>query len=171
MRWISEPLGAEHELEAFHSGNEALGNWLKRSARQAQAMRTARTFVWHEGDGVVVGYFSLAAHLVLRADVPKRVGRGSPASIPAILLARLALARARHGQGLGGELLWDALSRAVAASNVAAGRVVVVDAIDEAAASFYEHHGFSRVPKNPHRLIQKVSDIAAALQVPVAGSR
>jgi GNAT superfamily N-acetyltransferase len=164
MRWISEPLGAEHELDAFHSGSDALENWLTRSARQAQAMRTARTFVWHDGDGVVVAYFSLAAHLVLRADVPKRVGRGSPASIPAILLARLALARALHGQGLGGELLWDALSRAVAASDVVAARVVVVDAIDEAAACFYEHHGFTHVPKNRHRLIQKVSDIAAALK-------
>jgi hypothetical protein len=51
------------------------------------------------------------------------------------------------------------------ASDIAAARVVVVDAIDESAARFYEHHGFVAVPKNPHRLVQKVSDSAAALYV------
>ncbi len=71
--------------------------------------------------------------------------------------------RSLHGQGLGGELLFDALSRAVQASEVVAARLVVVDAIDEAAASFYEHCGFTAVPGNRQRLVQKISDIAAAL--------
>jgi predicted N-acetyltransferase YhbS len=126
-------------------------------------MRTAQTFVWHRGDGVVRAYFSLAAHLVVRATVPVRVGRGAPDAIPAILLARLALDRSLHGTGLGGELLWDALARSVAASEIAAARVIVVDAIDEDAAAFSRHHGFQPSPANPLRLVQKVSDVAAAL--------
>jgi len=128
-------------------------------------MRTAQTFVWHGGDGVVIAYFSLAANLVSRADIPKRVGHGSPASIPAILLARLALHRKLHGQNLGGELLWDALARAVTASDTAAARLVVVDAIDDNAARFYVHHGFIAIPGDHHRLVQKMSDIAAALHL------
>lgn len=115
------------------------------------------------GGKVVVAYLSLAAHLVVRADLPPRLGRGSPDAIPAVLLARLALDRSLQGQGLGGELLVDALSRAVQASDVAAARLVAVDAIDEAAAAFYEHHGFVAVPGNRQRLVQKVNDIAAAL--------
>jgi GNAT superfamily N-acetyltransferase len=79
-----------------------------------------------------------------------------------VLLARLALDRPLHGQGLGGELLLDALSRAVQASDAAA-RLVIVDAIDEAAVAPREHHGFTAVPGNRQRLVQKVSDIAAAL--------
>lgn len=164
MRWTSERLGDAHRLDAFDSGQPALDEWLRRSALHAQAMRTARSFVWHGGDLTVVGYFSLAAHLVQRADVARRVGHGSPTSIPAILLARLALHRTLHGRGLGGELLWDALSRAVAASDIAAARLVVVDAIDDSAARFYAHHGFTIVPGNAHRLVQRVSDIAAALR-------
>lgn len=162
--WVSEPLGEDHEIGEFACGIDALDLWLRRHARQAQAMRTARTFVWHCGDRVVVAYFSLAAHLVLRSEMPQKVGRGSPDSIPAVLLARLALDRSLRGQGLGGELLWDALSRACAAADVAAARLVVVDAIDTSAASFYAHHGFVAVPGNPHRLVQKVNDIAAALR-------
>lgn len=161
--FVSETLADHHLLQTFSSGNPVLDTWLQRHARHAQSMRTARTFVWHAGDRVVVAYFSLAAHLVVRAELPPRIGRGSPEAIPAVLLARLALHRSLHGQGLGGELLVDALSRAVQASDVAAARLVVVDAIDDAAASFYEHHGFLAVPGNPHRLVQKVSDIAAAL--------
>ena len=162
-RFVSEALNQEHDLARFDSGVEPLDRWLLTSAMQAQRKRTARTFVWHEGDGVVLAYFSLAAHLVVRSELPKRVGRGSPDAIPSVLLARLALDRSLHGQGLGGELLWDALTRACAAADIAAARVVVVDAIDDQAAAFYRHHGFRTVPDNPNRLVQKVSDIAAAL--------
>jgi GNAT superfamily N-acetyltransferase len=161
--FVSETLAEHHLLEEFASGNHALDDWLHHHARHAQSMRTARTFVWHGGEKVVVAYFSLAAHLVVRADLPPRLGRGSPDAIPAVLLARIALDRSLQGQGLGGELLVDALSRAVQASDVAAARLVVVDAIDEAAAAVYEHHGFVAVPGNRQRLVQKVSDIAAAL--------
>jgi hypothetical protein len=45
----------------------------------------------------------------------------------------------------------------------ATARLVVVDAIDEAAARFYEHHGFIAMPGNRQRLVQKIGDIAAAL--------
>lgn len=164
--FVSEALGAEHVLERLDSGQPLLDTWLRNSAASADAMRTAKTFVWHSGDRVVVGYFSLAAHLVTRAGVPKKVARGAPNAIPAILLARLALDRRLHGQGLGGELLWDALTRAVAASELTAARVGVVDAIDASARKFYEHHGFSQVPGNESRLVQKISDVAAALHRP-----
>jgi predicted N-acetyltransferase YhbS len=113
---------------------------------------------------VVVAYFSLAAHLVTRASLPRKTARGAPDAIPAILLCRLALDETLHGHGLGGELLWDALSRAVTASEIVAARVIVVDAIDEAASRFYAHHGFVRVPGNAHRLVQKTRDVAAALR-------
>jgi predicted N-acetyltransferase YhbS len=108
-------------------------------------------------------YFTLAAHVVARETLAKRTGRGSPDVIPAILLARLALDRSKQGQGLGAELLWDALSRAVAANRHVAARLVVVDAVDERAASFYEHFGFEPIPGNPARLVQKLSSIEAAL--------
>ena len=161
--FVSEPLRTEHDLSSFDSGQATLDEWLRTSAAHAEAMRTARTFVWHAGDQRVMAYFSLAAHLVVRAQLPRKTGRGAPDSIPAILLARLALDRTLQGRGLGGELLWDALSRAVAASQLAGARVVVVDAIDAGAVRFYQHHGFIQVPGNPNRLVQKISDITAAL--------
>ncbi len=79
-----------------------------------------------------------------------------------MLLARLALDRALHGQGLGGVLLADALRRVIAATETVAARFIVVDAIDEHAAGFYKHHGFAQIPET-QRLIAKLSDITAAL--------
>ncbi len=163
MAFTSEALGEHHETTRFNSGNVDLDLWLRDHAMHAGAMNTGRTFVWHPGDGVVVAYFTLAAHLMAKESLTKRTGRGSPNVIPAILLARLALDGSLQRQGLGAELLWDALSRAVAANRQAAARLVVVDAIDERAASFYEHFGFEPIPGNPTRLVQKMSSIEAAL--------
>jgi GNAT superfamily N-acetyltransferase len=162
-RFTSERLRPDHDVSGFRCGVAALDQWLIEHAAPAQLMRTAQTFVWHEGDKRVVAYFSLAAHLVVRAGLPQPLARGSPTSIPAVLLARLALDCRLHGQGLGGELLLDALTRARAAAGIAAARLVVVDAINSEVAAFYEHHGFRPIPDNPNRLVQKMSDIAAAL--------
>jgi GNAT superfamily N-acetyltransferase len=162
-RFVSERLAPNHKLDSFHCSSETLDRWLTDHAAHAQSMRTAQTFVWHAGESRAVAYFSLAAHLVERAELPRKLSRGSPTSVPAVLLARLGLDAGLHGEGLGGELLWDALSRARAASDVTAARLIVVDAISLQAAAFYQHHGFTPIPDNPSRLVQNLSDIAAAL--------
>jgi len=100
--------------------------------------------------------------VIVREELPRSLGRGNPAQIPLVLLARLALGKSLHGQGLGGALLADSLQRVVAATQTVAARFVVVDAIDNAAQSFYAHYGFREIPSSL-RLVQKISDIAAAL--------
>ena len=112
-----------------------------------------------------MGYYSLAGHRLVRDDLPKSVGRGSPAEVPAVILARLAIDVSLHGQGLGGAILADALRRVVAATELVAARFVVVDALHEDAATFYEHHGFRRIP-GTLRLVQKISSVVAALEPP-----
>jgi GNAT superfamily N-acetyltransferase len=162
-RFVSERLAPNHRLDSFRCGSQTLERWLTDHAAHAQSTHTAQTFVWQAGDGRVVAYFTLAAHLLERADMPRKRSLGSPTAIPAVLLERLALDAGLHGRGLGGELLWDALTRARAASAATAARAVVVDAFSLQAAAFYQHHGFSPIPDNPSRLVQKTSDIAAAL--------
>jgi GNAT superfamily N-acetyltransferase len=161
LRFIDEQLGEAHLLAEFRSGRPELDTWLVEHALAAATRRTARTFVWHRGDRTAVAYYSLAAHLLQREEPPRPLGRGGPRQIPAVLLARLALDGSLHGQGLGGALLARALGRVVAATDTVAARFVVV-AIDERAATFYGHHGFRPIPGSL-RLVQKVSDIAAAL--------
>jgi predicted GNAT family N-acyltransferase len=156
----SERLGPGHDVSGFRCGHEVLDDWLRHHAATAQAKRTSVTYVWTRGDTVVVAYYSLAPHLIENAELPRRLGRGDPRQIPAILLARLALSEELRGSGLGGVLLYDALTRAVAASQQVGGRYVVVDGIDDDAERFYQHFGFTATPREA-RLVRKVSDIEA----------
>lgn len=161
--FVTQALGDHHQLAGFDCGKPELDLWLRDSARHAERHRTCRTFVWHSGDGVVVAYFSLAAHLIERAILPRGLAHGAPTQIPAVLLARLALDKTLHGRGLGGVLLADALTRAVEAGLRIGVRFVVVDAIDDQAGRFYRAHGFKPVPSDSSRFVRKVSAIDADL--------
>lgn len=154
--YLSQVLGDGHHLDAFTCGKEPLDDWLKAQARRAQDAGTARTYVWTRPGSVdVLAYFSIAPTQVVRAEVPRPL-TGGYSVIPAYLLARLALDNTLHGQGLGGQLLLDALARVVDAATVGGGRPIVVDAIDNQATAFYRRHDFVPVT-GTNRLYLKVA--------------
>lgn len=156
-------LTAEHDVSTFDCGNDQLTGWLIRHALASQRADLARTYLALE-DEQVLGYMSLTTGSVRRDEAPKRYARGMPAHpIPTILIARLAVDRRHQGRQLGSRLLAEALRLAVTASDAAAARLVVVDAIDERAVVFYRKRGFIDVPENPLRLYRKVSDIRRSL--------
>jgi GNAT superfamily N-acetyltransferase len=68
--------------------------------------------------------------------------------VSATLIGRLAIAKERQGQGLGALLLARALGKAYRNADVVGSSMVVVDAIDEAAARFYRTHGFVQLPES-----------------------
>ncbi|MBK3581472.1 GNAT family N-acetyltransferase [Streptomyces sp. MBT65] len=160
--YVSEALNSGHSIQSFDCGKVPLNDWLKNSALAVERQRTSRTFVLSEDSGEVIAYYSLAAHVVAPEGLPNRIRGNARDPIPAVLLAKLALHRDHHGRGLGGALLADALERIVEAGRHVGARVVVVDAIDEEAASFYEKHGFQPMP-GTDRLLRRLSSIAADL--------
>jgi GNAT superfamily N-acetyltransferase len=159
-----EPL-ADHDLEQFCCGNEELDEWLRRHARTAFGQGT-RTYLLLDAGDAVVGYFAVAPHFLNRQEAPRKLGRGSPRQIPAILLAKLAVASSVQGQGFGADLLVFALGTIAEAARMAGGRIVIVDAIDDEARTFDEHHDFQPLPNNPRRLVMKLSTVARALDIP-----
>ncbi|MBW3640304.1 MAG: GNAT family N-acetyltransferase [Actinobacteria bacterium] len=164
MTYRSESFDPDrHDVEHFRCGEASLDDWLREQASPAAVRRTARTWVWTDTRGAVVGFYALSAHKVSREQVPSRIGRGGPVEIPAVLIGRLALAESLRGQGLGPVLLADALSRVLEATRTVAARLVVVEALHEQAAVFYERLGFTRLP-GTLRLVQKLADVEAALQ-------
>ncbi|MEJ7764393.1 MAG: GNAT family N-acetyltransferase [Acidimicrobiales bacterium] len=84
-------------------------------------------------------------------------------SVGMVLLTRLAVDRHEQGTGLGGTLLAEGLRKAVAAGETAAARLVVVDALDENAALFYERFGFIAVPEHRLRLYRRMKDVRTSL--------
>jgi GNAT superfamily N-acetyltransferase len=156
-------LTAEHDVTGFDCGNDQLTSWLLRHALASQRADLARTYIALEDDALVA-YVSLTTGSIRHDEVPKRYARGMPRyPIPTILIARLAVDRRHQRRQLGSRLLAEALRRAVAASDAAAARLVVVDAVDERAAGFYRSHGFIDLPENPLRLYRKVSDVRHSL--------
>ncbi len=140
-----EPLAQHHDLDRFDCGVATLDEWLKRRARRNENDGASRTFVVCAGDRVV-GFYSLAASSILHTEATGKVRRNMPDPVPALLLGRLAVDRAWHGKGLGGDLLANAVLRAISAAELVGLRAILVHAISAEARTFYEKHGFRSSP-------------------------
>ncbi len=158
------PLNEQHRLDDFDSGKPVLDVFLKEMALHNQAQGYTRTFVIAGADFRVVGYHSLCAGMISRENAPRQVkGHQAPGEIPVALLARLAVDRRHHGQGLGGELLKNALLAVIAASDAVAFRAVMVHALDDEATGFYLRYGFRQAKGLDRTLLLSVKDILASL--------
>jgi len=156
-----EPLGAGYDRSAFSCGVPALDRYLREQAGQDARRRVAAPFV-ASTDGVkVLGFYTLSATSIQLTEVPAPFAKKLPRypRLPATLLGRLATDLSARGVGLGRFLLVDAIMRAVRSE--IASFALVLDAKDEAAASFYERESFIRLPGLPIRLLRRMDDLAA----------
>jgi GNAT superfamily N-acetyltransferase len=165
IEYRSVALSAKPDVAGFDCGVSSLNLWLVEQALRAQHAGTARTFVWvtAEVPDQVRAYFSLAPTELARDDLSRSQPSGYT-TVPGYLLARLAVHTDLHGLGYGEQLLVDVLSRVAAASEAGGGRLVVVDALDDAAASFYRHYDFKPVKGNPYRLVLKMTSVRNLLE-------
>jgi GNAT superfamily N-acetyltransferase len=157
-------LASSDPVAGFDCGVEELNWYLQKHAYQAQAGDGARSYVSLSG-GEIAGYYTLAYGSVGFGVAPRRVTKGlARHPVPVMLLARLAVGREFAGQGLGKELLRDALLRTLSAADIAGLRAVVVDAKDEAAKRYYEKFHFEAFADNPFRLCLILKDVRAFLR-------
>ncbi|MER9619394.1 GNAT family N-acetyltransferase [Mesorhizobium sp. M0207] len=140
---------------AFH------GAKLRYRATKAEA-RSARTYVTCIGGKAVVGYYCFAAGGVRIDQLPKKQRRNMPSIVPVTIIGRLAVDGRYQGLGIGRGLLKDALSRALAASQIIGSAAVMVHAIDEQAAAFYAAFGFQRYPEADRTFFMPMQTIHAA---------
>lgn len=161
----SARLADHHAPEGFDCGKEPLNTWLIAHSRRADSSGIAHVYVWTPlGEQKVCAYFAIYPTEVARdADGLSRSVTSGYSRIPGYLIARLAIDSSLRGQGYGEQLLLDALGKAVAASEIGGGRLIVVDAIDDEAQSYYEHYHFVPVQNRQRRLVMKVSTAAKAL--------
>lgn len=141
-----EPIAGHHDVTGFDCGVKVLDDWLRAYALENQRRDLSRTFVLVDDAGAVIGYYALTMGGVGRQDLPPRYGRGLPGyDIGMVLLARLAVAQGHQGEGLGRDLLSEAIKQAAQAGQHAAARFIAVDPVDENARSFYANFGFMAV--------------------------
>jgi GNAT superfamily N-acetyltransferase len=155
---------ARHNVAGFACGEESLDRWLQRYAGQGERRDSTRTFVVADPNAAVRGYYTLVAGQIEHGQATEAVRKGLSRQfpIPVAILARLAVDTRSQGQGLGARLLNDAVERICRAAQEVAVRAVVVHAIDEQAAAFYERFGFRSLGAAPRTLMVTPAELREA---------
>ncbi|HXU32492.1 MAG TPA: GNAT family N-acetyltransferase [Thermoanaerobaculia bacterium] len=149
-----EILSSSHARAEFTSGVEALDRYFREQVTQDVRRRSTACYVAIDAaTSQVAGYYTLAAASVALADLPEPLAKRLPRypAVPVARLGRLAVDQAYRGRQLGAGLLWDAAMRALR-SEVAV-YALVVDAKDDQAVRFYQHHGFAAFGSLPRQLV------------------
>jgi len=144
-RWSFVSIDKKHQRDSFDCGYKVLDDYLKKYARQNHRKGIAKTFVAVSVSGSlkVDGYYTASASIIEYESIPESLKSGVPGyPVPAMLIGKLAVDTRVKGQGLGTELLVNALERAVRASQELGIFAVRVDAIDLQAKQFYLKHDF-----------------------------
>lgn len=142
---------ARHDRAGFDCGTPSLDRYLHEQAGQHQRDGIATTHVLiDDADAVrVLGYCSLAAAQVNLASLqPADQKRLPHYPVPAVRVARLAVAVSAQGNGYGRLLLGHAANCSLQLREQLGARLLVVDALDAHAAAFYRVHGFRETAEN-----------------------
>lgn len=168
-RFVSEVLG-KHDRVSFTSGNERIDSYFHQTVSQDVKRGYAACYVLVEkASEKIAGFYTLSSHTIPLTELAAEVGRKLPRypSIPAVLISWLGRDVGFRGQQIGSMLLADAITRiATAPMGVHA---ICADAIDDAAAAFYEAHQFQPFLSRPRSLYLPLK-IARALFGPTGAS-
>jgi ribosomal protein S18 acetylase RimI-like enzyme len=163
---LNEANPSKAQRSAFDCGEPSLNRWLATQARQSMESRDAVTFLLLDEDRLdepsIAGYYCLSAAEVSREAAPGAMGKRSPDPIPAVRMGRFAIDLRYQRQHWGAEMLREALLGAVTAGALIGARVMLVDAISEAALAFYSRYGFSRSPIHPMQVLYDLREVAAS---------
>ncbi len=149
----------------FNCGEEVLNQYFRERITQDVRRRIATAFIAQSTDtkkpsGRIAGFYTLSAcHVLLDGlddDWRSRLPRYP--NVPSVLIGRLAIDSRYQGRGLGGALLVDAASRA-SRSSIGV-HMLVVEAKNDAAIAFYQHHGLRQCLNEQNRLFIPLSTFA-----------
>ena len=158
-----EPFTAAHDVKGFTCGKPTLDHWLKTRALANQQKGFTAVMVVHE-EGRVVGYYGLAPTAVVANVLPRSIRTGQPPDpVPCLLLGQLATDIGWTGRGIGTGLVRHALERCVTAAGLVGGRALMVNAIDDDAAAFWQRRGFLPSRDDPLVLFRSIAAIAASI--------
>ena len=139
-RWNFVPLQKKHNRTMFDCGNDNLNQYLRKYAKQNDKKGISKAFVATKSSSptAIDGYYTISTSTIEFEFLPQDLARKLPNyPIPAALIGRLAVDLNCQGEGLGEELLVNALFRIVQVSQEIGIYAVRVDAIDESAKQFY----------------------------------
>jgi len=155
---------SKHDRKSFDCGVPSLNAFLQTQARQDAERYFSVSYVLAE-DARILGYFSLSTYALELGELSLEMQQRLPrhALVPAMLLARLAVDQSQQGKGLGLVLLNLAFKKVGNIALEAGVHLLVVDALDDGAARFYQKFGFIPLPERPLKLILPMTTILKSL--------
>lgn len=149
----------QHDRAAFSCGESTLDRYLREQAAQhhRDGIATTHVLVAESEPSQVLGYYTLSAAQLLLDELQEDDRRRLPRyPVPAVRMGRLAVASAEQGKGYGGLLMGHAVARCLGLRKDLGVRVMVVDALNDAAVAFYKAYG-----------LRPTSDEARTLYLPL----
>jgi GNAT superfamily N-acetyltransferase len=158
------PLQPEHDVSAFSCGHATLDEWLQRRALANQRAGASRVYVVTESKSQkVVAYYALASGALALRDATGKLRRNMPDPIPMAILGRLAINQKFQGKGLGRALFRDAAIRIIRAADQIGIRGLMVHAISDEAAAFYQALGLQAAPEEPRLFMMTLEELSGAM--------
>lgn len=157
--------GARHDRAPFSCGVDRIDNFLKNTATGYVRDDNGRIFAAVErGGGRLVGFYAMSPHAIdadsLNPEMSKRLPRTD--RIASYYLSMIAADASVQNKGVGGLLLADALKRCMSLADQTGGRFVVLDAINERAATLYGRFGFIPLVSQPERMVVGMAKLRAS---------
>ena len=147
----------------FDCGEISLNDWLKQRALKNDLTDASRTYVVCY-ENKVVAYYSLHLGSIQQSDAVRKIKRNMPNPIPAIVLGRLAVDINHQGRGLARALIKDMFLRAIKVAEIAGTKAVLVKALNENVAIFYQSFGFVRSKTDPLLLMKSISEVRTSFE-------
>lgn len=158
------PIEPSDNTTGIDSGEASLDRYLADRALTNHLANLGRCYVCIDAEtNKVLGYYTLSAVAVEHANLPGKVRRNAPNPVPAVLMGRLAIDAKAQGSGLGRFLVRDAILSTLAAADRIGVRILLVHALHERAAGFYEKLGFKRSPTDSLHLYLLLADVRESL--------
>ena len=140
-----------HDRAAFACGEPKLDRYLKEQASQhhRDGVATTHVLIADEDTSRILGFYTLSAAQVAVTELGESDRRRLPRyPVPAARLARLAVHSSERRRGFGALLIAHAVERCLRLRDELGIRLLVVDALTENAARFYEVYGFTPTSSN-----------------------
>ena len=139
-----EELNRSHNRAGFDCGVEELNTFLKNLARQNFKKGLSRTFVLTEKSipKEILSFYTLSIFEINAQKLPEKFVRKYKGNIPAVKIARLAVAKGVQNQGIGRNMMIDAVIRTLKISENAGIIGLFVDAKNQGTKEYYQKFGF-----------------------------
>jgi GNAT superfamily N-acetyltransferase len=152
-----EILNKNHLRDQFDCGEESLTRYLKLFAMQNMRKMLNTCYVHAKEDLQVKAYYTLSNYSLIKNEIKPDTLPFKMVfdHIPTTLIGKLAVDKTMQNQGLGKWMLLDALSQSYKIAKLSASSAVVVEALNENAAKFYQRFGFKLLHENKYYMPMK----------------